>query len=119
MTALVHLNGTPNLPVSVRLTTTARTDVYTNGNPAGSKQLEAIHSIAIANEGATGKKILLEWTNDGVTFYLLFRTTIPADDSLREDMPGIPLVLKAGAKLTATAETGNFLTVTVASTFLG
>jgi hypothetical protein len=119
MSAFVPLSGIPNRPTSVRLTAATRTDIFTNGNPAGSKQLEAINSIAIANEGATAKKISLEWTEDAVTFYLLWRGSIAADGALAADIPGLPLILKPSAKLTATAETANFLTVTVSSYFLG
>jgi len=119
MSAFVPLNGVPALPTSVRLTTTARTQIYANSNPTGSNKLEAINSVAIANEGGTAKKISLEWSDDGVTFYLLHRTSIAADSSLASDIPGLPLILKAGAKLYGTAETANFLTVTTAVYFLG
>lgn len=119
MSALVPLAGVPELPTSVRLTTTARTQIYANGNPVGSNKLSAINSIAIANETAAAKKISLEWSDDGVTFYLLHRTSIGADSSLAADIPGLPLILKAGAKLYGTAETANCLTVTTASYFLG
>lgn len=119
MTAFVPLSGTPELPTSVRLTTTARTEIVTNGSSTNAPRLLAINSIAIANEGAVAKKISIEWSIDGVTFYLLHRTSIAADGSLGADMPGLPLILKAGAKLYGTAETANFLTVTVSAYFLG
>lgn len=119
MSALVPLNGVPELPTSVRLTAATRTDIYTNGNPSGSNKLSAINSIAIANETATATIIALEWTNDGVTFFLLWRGTIGVDASLAADIPGLPLFLKAGAKLTATAAAGNRLTVTTSSYMLG
>lgn len=119
MTALVPLAGTPELPTSVRLTTTARTEIIANGAPTNAPRLLAVNSIAIANEGVTAKKISLEWSSDAITFYLLHRTSIAADSSLSSDIPGLPLILKAGAKLYGTAETANFLTVTTASYFLG
>ena len=119
MSVLVGLNATPELPTSVRLTTTSRTTIYTNGNPSTSNKMAAITSVAIANEGATAKKISLEWSNDSVTYYLLHRCSIAADSSLTMDIPGLPLLLKPTAVLTATAETANFLTVTTASLLLG
>lgn len=119
MSAFVPLSGLPERPISTRLTTGARTIVYTNGNPTGSNKLSAINSIAIANEGAAAKKISLEWSEDGVTFYLLWRGTIAADGALPADIPGIPLILIPSAKLYGTAETANFLTVTISSYFLG
>lgn len=119
MTVMVPLDGVPELPISTRLTVATRVTVYTNGNPAGSNKLSAINSVAIANEGVTAKKISLEWSPDGVTYNLLWRGSIAADSALASDIPGLPLILKAGAILAATAETANFLTVTTSSYFLG
>lgn len=119
MSAFVPLSGIPELPLSTRLTTGARTTVYTNGNPAGSNKLSAINSIAIANETAVAKKISLEWSADGVTYFLLWRGSIAADGALAADIPGLPLILKPSALLAATAETANCLTVTTSSYFLG
>ena len=119
MSAFVPLSGIPNRPTSVRLTTAVRTDIFTNGHPANGKQLEAINSIAIANETAAAKKISLEWTEDSITFYLLWRGSIGADSALATDIPGLPLILKPSAKLTATAETANCLTVTTSGLMLG
>lgn len=119
MSALVPIEGVPVRPTSVRLTAATRTDVYTNGNPTGSKQVEAITSIGIANETATGRAISLEWTEDGVTFYLLWRGTIAADSANNFEIPGLPLFLIPGAKLTATAAAGNALTVTSSAVFMG
>lgn len=119
MSALVALKGIPERPTSVRLTGVGRTDVYINSNPAPGSKFSAINSVAIANETAAAKKISLEWTEDAVTFYLLWRGSIGADGALAADIPGLPLFLKPSAKLTATAETGNCLTVTVSSYFLG
>ena len=119
MSALVPLSGTPEPPSSVRLTTTSRTTVYTNGSPTTSNKYTVVNSVAIANEGATAKKVSIEFSQDGVTFFLLHRTSIAADGSLASDIPGLPLFLKPGGVLTATAETANFLTVTTSSYFLG
>lgn len=120
MSVQVPVNGVPDLPTSVRLTTTARTTVFTNTNPTTGSKNHSINSVAIANETAAAKKISIEYSIDaGLTYFLLWRGSIGADSALAADIPGLPLVLNPGGILAGTAETGNCLTVTVSSVMLG
>lgn len=117
MSVTVPINGVPELPNKQRLTTTARTAVYT---AATTNKNTAITSIAIANEGAAAKKISIEYSIDlGITYFLLWRGSIAADSALAADIPGLPLLLNPGGILAATAETANFLTVTTSSVMMG
>lgn len=120
MSVQVPINGVPELPTAVRLTTAARTTVYTNGNPTTGSKNTSVNSIAIANEGAVAKKISIEFSKDaGLTYFLLWRGSIAADSALAADIPGLPLILNPGGILAATAETANFLTVTTSSVMMG
>lgn len=123
MSVQVPINGNPELATgtngALRLTTATRLTVYTNGNPTSGNKLTAVSSIAIANEGAVAKKISIEFSQDGVTYFLLWRGSIVADSALAADIPGLPLFLKPGGILAATAETANFLTVTASTLMLG
>ncbi len=120
MSVQIPVNGNTDLPSSVRLTTTNRTAIFTNGNPTSGGKNHSINSIAIANEAGTAKKVSIEYSIDaGITYFLLYRGSIAADSALAADMPGLPLVINPGGILAATAETANFLTVTASTVMMG
>ena len=87
------------------LTGTSNTDVYT-----ATSNNELCAGFSIANSSASGVAISVFYYNlTDTTSYLIWRGTIAADGATIID--NLPQRLRTGDKITATAATGNVLTI--------
>jgi len=95
----------------VRLTTTARTDIFTaEAGGSSSRARSTVVSVVCSNETAGVVNILIEYF-DGSTNYFLFRRPVPANDTVVFNE--FPKVLFDGMKIRATAGSANAITVDV------
>lgn len=89
----------------VRLTSTSNTDIHT-----ATDNETIVAGFGIANETSGAVKISVFWYNaSNTTSYLIWRGDIAADGATI--VSDIPQRLRAGDKITATAASGNALTV--------
>lgn len=106
-----NIQGGLNQPIALRLTGTSNTDLFeaTDDNTS-------IISMSIANETGSAATISVFWYSAAsTTSYLVFRSSIAANGTTI--VTDIPIRLRNGDKITATADTGNALTVSLISLF--
>jgi len=90
----------------VRLTTTSATDIVTA--PTADNTI-IISSFSLANETGSAVQMSVHYY-DGTTDFLWFARSVPANDTII--VCEIPMRLRGGQKMKATAATGNAITVT-------
>ena len=109
MSTLLAIPGTAQPPTQVKLTTTTLTDIIT-----ATDQFDTVVSISLANETA-GAVVCNVYRNDGVTDFLTFAKSVPANDT--SGPFEVPIRLLNGHKIKAQAPaTANAITVTVVKT---
>lgn len=100
-----YSGGLSREPNPTRLTTTGNTDIYT-----ATDNTVTVAGFGIANETGSAVAISVFWYNlTNTTSYLIWRGSIAADAT--EIVSDIPQRMRTGDKITATAATGNALTV--------
>lgn len=104
MTIVANYSGGIEASIPVRLTTTAITDIYT-----GTDKNSTAATITIANETGGAVSVIISYF-DGTTNHAVFRKSVPANDTIQ--VTNMPMKLKIGDKVKATAGTANALTVT-------
>lgn len=110
MSVSILLSGGLSKCLPVRLTTTARTDIFT-AEVGTSRARSTVVSVVCSNETAGAVIILIEYF-DGATNYFLFRRSVPANDTVVFN--DFPIILYDGQKIRATAASANALTVATA-----
>ncbi len=112
MSITLPVPGVIQPPETTLLSTTSQTDIFT----ASDKTKVVVASISVANTGASGVDVTLEW-NDGSSDHVFWMKTVAAKTT--EIISDLPLSLTSKysvtEKMKATASTGNVVSVTVVS----
>jgi hypothetical protein len=106
MSVLLNLPGVVPPPDSVRLTTTAITDIYT-----ATDNNSVVVAIIVANETAGAVNILVDRVDSTPTTWHTYAKPVPANDSVL--LSDFPIRLLTGHKIRATASGANALTVSI------
>lgn len=104
MSVDAYYQGGLENPKPVRLTTASATAIFT-----ATDNNVTIGAFSLANETASATIVDIHF-NDGSTDHLVFRRSVPADDTVIVD--NLPLRLRSGNIFKATAATANRITVT-------
>ena len=104
MSVDAYYQGGLEAPAPVRLTTASITTIFT-----ATDNNVTIGGFSLANETGTGAIVAIH-VNDGSTDNLVFRRSVPADDTVIVD--NLPIRLRNGHVFKATAATPNAITVT-------
>lgn len=109
MSTLFVLSGIPQPPVNLDLTAATRTTLLSNTQKS---ETWKVGDIGATNDGASDKKLRVEFSSDGGSNYkTLWYGTIAANSG--NELAGIPLpiVLPYNHILAVTAETADFIHV--------
>jgi hypothetical protein len=99
-------DGPPEVALPNALSDTSLTDIYTAGDGDNSSVWTG---MLIANDSGSAVS-LSAYYHDGSTDHLVFKRSIPANDT--EIVSGLALRLRGGYKIKAQAVTGGALTLT-------
>lgn len=106
MSVLLQLPVVIPQPDSVRLTTTAITDVFTAPD-----NNTIVAAISVANESGGAVNILIDRVDSTPTTWHTWAKPVPANDSVL--LSDFPIRLLNGHKIRATASVANALTVSI------
>lgn len=104
MSASLLLDGIPQPPVSVDLTTANRTDVIENNTA----YMFSVVGLTVSNDQSTDATLRLELTNDDASWSHVWFANIVAETP--QDVP-VPIFIFPGWTLVATAEAGDRLLI--------